>query len=207
MQIITLTTTNKAQDNIVRSMGFNVGRIKNLFSTTRLSYDEGSKREVIWTVSSAVSNNDIKDYNSNVSMTAFINKWGNNLVNDTRTLFIDNIVYIMANPLNLSETLVWYRDPNRIELSQVYVNQIMANFIIACNIANGGMQCYTVTSYLIDGNNTVNHSLGSELVGLEIFRAGRKITIDDWYNIDENNININIPGGGGFTASINCYIR
>jgi len=92
MQIITLTTTNKAQDNIARSMGFNVGRIKRLYSTTRLSYDEGSKREVIWTVSSAVSNNDIKDYNGNVSMTAFINKWGNNLVNDTRTLFIDNIV-------------------------------------------------------------------------------------------------------------------
>jgi len=113
----------------------------------------------------------------------------------------------MANPLNLSETLVWYRDPNRIELSQVYVNQTMANFIIACNIANGGMQCYTVSHYLVDGDNTVNHSLGSELVGLEIFRAGRKITIDDWYNIDENNININIPGGGGFTASINCYIR
>lgn len=205
MQIITLTTISKNEDKITKVMGFNTGRIKQLKSPSSFVYDEGGKLNVNWTVYDVIS--DIDNYIPNLKISTLINKWGNNSVNDTRTLLIDNIVYITVNPFNISETLIWYRDANRVELTQICINQTMIDFITACNNTNKYMRCFTFTHYLVDGDNTVNHSLGSELVGLEIFRAGRKITIDDWYNIDENNININIPGGGGFTASINCYIR
>lgn len=200
MQLQTLTTTKKHTDPISRVMAFNSGRIKEIVPALKsFSYQE--KRIVRWTTTAAPS---MTDFNTNQQISLFVNKWGNNLVNKTVELDVDAIVYAMANPRNYTETIVWYQDSNRIEMTQVLIPMTLGNFVIAVNANNQAVKCKTITMLLQDGINPVAHNLGTELIGLQMLVGGQWAAID-WNNANTNTVNVDLAGGGSITATLNLY--
>jgi len=58
-----------------------------------------------------------------------------------------------------------------------------------------------VTQTLNDGDNTINHNLGKEIIGFEVKDVGVFVETSGDI-IDNNNFNINLAGGGPINNAI-----
>ena len=67
---------------------------------------------------------------------------------------------------------------------------------------SSGLINKTVQQTLNDGDNTVNHALGQTAIAVTVLDSNNNKIEAEWSIIDNNNINVNISGGGPVTDAI-----